>query len=155
MCLALYIGSTRTLPVIPCPDYPRSVFLSTAWPEMAQRFSTSELAEEQQVVRKHFSLPNVIFAGSYEGCSCGFNYGRQYPDNQDDKDHLRAARESVVALVEYVRDNEVMELYACWFGDESLPHVTERAVSIEELSSATFFFRDKELLHVEAELGAK
>ena len=148
MCLALYIGSTRTLPLIPYPDYPRSALASAEWPQMAQRFCTAELAEEEQVVRRHFSMPIVVLAGSYEGCSCGFNYGRQYPGYENEKEDLRAAQESVSALVAYIRDNQVRELYACWFGDESLPHETERRVTIAELSSATFFFREKELLHV-------
>lgn len=107
MCLALYIASEKALPLIEYPNYPQSVFTLPEWPGMAQRFHISTLKENQEIVRKHFSMPNVVFAGSYEGCSCGFNYGREYPDYEDDKEHLNAARESVGELVTYIRHNEV------------------------------------------------
>ncbi len=148
MCLALYIASEKALPLIEYPNYPQSVFTLPEWPDMAQRFHISTLKENQEIVRKHFSIPNVVFAGSYEGCSCGFNYGREYPDYEDDKEHLNAARESVGQLVTYIRNNEIKELYACWFDDESLSQVAERTVTIEELSSPTFVFNQKELLRV-------
>jgi hypothetical protein len=148
MCLALYIGSEQVLPLIPYPDYPQSVFSLPEWPNMAQRFHTAALNEKQEIVQKHFSMPNIVFAGSYEGCSCGFNYGREYPDDENDEIHLCAARESITELITYIRNNRVKEIYACWFDDEGLSQQTQRTVAIEELSSPAFVFKKKELLIV-------
>lgn len=148
MCLALYIGSEKELPLISYPDYPQSVIYLPEWPMVAQRFHIEALGEKNQKVRAHFSTPYVVLAGSYEKCSCGFNYGREYPDYEDDKDHLLVARESVVELVSYIRNNNVKEIYSCWFDDEALPQESERTVMVEELLSSTFVFKQKELLHI-------
>ncbi|MAT97194.1 MAG: hypothetical protein CL608_08630 [Anaerolineaceae bacterium] len=146
MCLALYIGSAKELPEIKYGEVSKEVFQSPEWPAVAQRFTVSALNEGQEVVRKHFSVPFVSFAGSYEGCSCGFNYGREYPEYDDDKEHQRAAQESIVELVRYIRDHEVEEIYACWFDDESLPLETIRKASLDDLSSPTFMFKQKGLI---------
>ena len=148
MCLALYIGSEKVLPLISYPDYPQSVICSPEWPTVAQRFHTQALGEKNQKVRAHFSTSYVVLAGSYERCSCGFNYGREYPDDEDDKDHLLVARESVEELVNYVRKNNVTEIYSCMFNEEALPKESERTVMVEELLSSTFVFKQKELLHI-------
>ena len=148
MCLALYIGSEKVLPLISYPDYPQSVIYSREWPTVAQRFHIEALGEKNQKVRAHFSTSHVVLAGSYERCSCGFNYGREYPDDVVDKDHLLGARESVVELVSYVLRNNVTEIYSCWFDDEALPKDSERTVMVEELLSSTFVFKQRELLHI-------
>jgi hypothetical protein len=100
-------------------------------------------------VRSHFSHPHVLYAGSYEGCGCGFNYGRQYPEAEDDTEHLRAARESVTELVRYVRDSRVREIYCCWFDDESKPMVQQRTVKSELLASPDLVFGERELLVID------
>jgi len=148
MCLALYIGSEKVLPLISYPDYPQSVICSPDWPTVAQRFHIEALGEKNQKVRAHFSTSYVVLAGSYERCSCGFNYGKEYSDYEDDKDHLLVARESVEELVNYVRKNNVTEIYSCWFDDEALPKESERTVTVGELLSSTFVFKQKELLHI-------
>jgi len=147
MCLALYIGSENDLPEIELRKIPKEIFKLSEWPAVAQRFRVSALDAKQHVVRCHFSVPFVYFAGSYEGCSCGFNYGRgEFTEYANDKDHLLAAQESVAELVRYIRDHQVKELYACSFNDESLPNETIRIVSIEDLASQTFVFKQRELI---------
>ena len=148
MCLALYIGSEKVLPLISYPDYPQSVICSPDWPTVAQRFHIEALGEKNQKVRAHFSTSYVVLAGSYERCSCGFNYGKEYSDYEDDKDHLLVARESVEELVNYVRKNNVTEIYSCTLDNEALPKESERTVMVEELLSSTFVFKQKELLHI-------
>ena len=104
---------------------------------------------DQHIVRAHFSTPHVLFAASYEGCSCGFNYGRgDNSEYEDDEEQLLAARESVAELVRYVREHRVKELYACWFNDEALPQESERWVTVDDLSSPTFVFIQKQLLRI-------
>jgi hypothetical protein len=121
---------------------------SREWPMVAQRFHTQALDEKNQKVRAHFSTPYIVLVGSYEKCSCGFNYGREYPDYEDDKDHLLVARESVIELVSYIRNNNVKEIYSCELDDEALPKESERTVMVEELLLSTFVFKQKELLHI-------
>ena len=149
MCMAIYIASDRLLPVIEQREIPKDAMSSPTWPREAQRFHTAPLHSEQEAVRSHFSLPHVLYAGSYEGCGCGFNFGREYPDAEDDEGQLAAARESVAELVRYVRDSGVREIYSCWFDDETKPTAHERTITLETLASQAFFFREQELLRID------
>lgn len=121
---------------------------SPLWPREAQRFHTAPLRPEQEAVRSHFSLPHVLYAGSYEGCGCGFNFGREYPEAEDDEEHLIAARESVAELVRYVRNSGVREIYSCWFDDEVKPTTHERALTPDTLALPDFFFCEQELVRI-------
>jgi hypothetical protein len=127
--MALYIASDRPLPLRP-------------W--QAQPFHTAELKPDQEAVRSHFSNPHVVYAGSYEGCGCGFNYGREHPETDDDPENLAAAKESVAELVRYVQESGVREIYCCWFDDESEPAAHKRTVTPAILGAQDFFFRFRE-----------
>src|SRR4051794_21574189 len=148
MCLALYVTADGPLQIVPLRHYPAGLFNSPAWPREAQRFHTAELSADQYAVRGYFSHSNVLYAGSYEGCGCGFNFGRAFPLGDDDPEHLSAACESVAQLVRYVREFEVRELFCCWSGEESKTPVHRRNVAAEELASPDFYFREQELLTV-------
>ena len=100
-------------------------------------------------MRSHFSHPYVLYAGSYEGCGCGFNYGRGCPEVEDDAEYLAAARESVAQLVRYVRDSGVREIYSCWFDDEAEPTIQQRTVTPETLALPDFIFGKHELLKID------
>lgn len=148
MCLALYLAADRSLPLIPQREYPKDVMSSPTWPQESQRFQTAALRPEQDSVRTHFSHAHVRYAGSYEGCGCGFNFARQYPDFEDDLKHLAVARESVAELLRYVVEYQVREIYVCWFGDEAKPTVHHRTITPNELIVPDFFFREQELLEI-------
>ncbi len=147
--MALYLASDRSLPLTKQPVYPKDCTSSPTWPKEAQRFHTAKLQPTQESVRSHFSHPHVLYAGSYEGCGCGFNYGREYPEVEADAEHLTAARESVAEFVRYVRDSSVREIYSCWFDDETKPTVRERSVTPETLALPDFVFGEQELLRID------
>jgi hypothetical protein len=149
MCMAVYIASDRPLPLTKQPEYPKDCISSPTWPMEAQRFHTAELRPAQEAVRSHFQFPHVLYAGSYEGCGCGFNFGREYPSDEDDPKHLTVARESVADLIRYVRESGVRQIYSCWFDDEAKPTAHERTVKPEALAAQDFFFREQELLSID------
>ena len=62
MCMMVYLAADQPL---------REV----AWNEAAPAFNTSPLASDEHRVRRQFSKPHLIYAGSHEGCSCGFQLG--------------------------------------------------------------------------------
>ena len=144
--MAIYIASDKPLSIIKRQEYSKDIISSPAWPQEAQRFHTAELQSKQDVVRSHFGFPHVLYAGSYESCGCGFNYGREYPDYEDDPGHLTAARESVAALVQYIRESGVRQIYSCWFDEEAKPTALERAATPDIIGEKNFFFRQQELL---------
>jgi len=149
MCLALYRASGHQMQIIQQREYPKDAMSSPTWPREAQRFHTAELRPGQEAVRAHFSHPQVLYAGSYEGCGCGFDFGREYPEAEDEPEQLIAAAQSVEELVRYVRELRVLQIYTCWFGDEAQPTLHERTVTPATLASQEFFFREQELLSID------
>ena len=96
----------------------------------------------------NFSTPEVYFAGSYEGCGCAFNYGREYPSLEADQEEIETAEKSVKEMVEYISSNQVTEIFACWMGDEEKKPNSFREISTEQIGAKDFFFKEQELLKV-------
>jgi hypothetical protein len=149
MCLALYIAGEHPLPIVDPSPVSSGAKSAPDEPGQAESFLTAELRPEQVAARAHFSSRYVLYAGGSEGCACVFNYGRQYPDLEDDEAYRAVAREVVAALVRYVADSQVQEIYGCCFGDEGQQKLSERTVTPATLRSPSFFFRERELLRVE------
>src|SRR4051812_45959015 len=70
MCMVVYIASDYPLP-------------TSSWDEARPRFHVTELSERDEPVRRQFSKPCAYYAGSHEGCGCGFQYG-EYPGYQEE-----------------------------------------------------------------------
>jgi hypothetical protein len=62
MCYMLYLGSDVPLP-------------TSKWRKESPGFFLSDTEDEIQVARRHFSKHHVYYAGSHEGCGCGFFFG--------------------------------------------------------------------------------
>ncbi len=143
MCMMVYIAADTSLPIIEW-QYEKSVF------------SVTELLKGEECVRKQFTKSFVYYLGSYEGCGCGFSYGDEYGDEPiEDEDDLKrdiAARESVRQLSEYlsyVVKSGLIELYACWDGDQEA-NVEERLnVTPAYFGGESFAFEEKQFLEVQ------
>ena len=133
--MALYFASDKALTLIP-------------WSADAPAFHVTELKQEQKRVRAQFSHPHVYYVGSHEGCGCPLNYGREYPEHEDDPTELAAAHECVARLSAFLRESRVPQVYACQFDEEHHPREHERSVTPEQLRASDFVFRDRELLEV-------
>ena len=62
MCMVVYVASDYALP-------------TSAWDQARPRYYVEEVSDRDAPVRRHFSQPCVYYAGSHEGCGCGFNSG--------------------------------------------------------------------------------
>lgn len=132
-----YIASGDPLPLI-------------SWRPDSPAFNVTELAEQEQSVVRHFSLPLVRQAGSHTNCGCGFNEGCEHPQIHDDSVAARAdSLESSSQLARYVREHRVEQIYSCWSGDESELKEFERHIKPDDLVAPGFFFRERELLHID------
>lgn len=138
MCIVVYLASRSPLPLIP-------------FREDAPGFNVTELDEQEQTVRRHFTLPYVVQAGSHTSCGCGFNEGREYPaEAYDDPATERAdALRSSAQLAQYVREHRVEQIYSCWSGFESDPPELERRITPNDLVEEAFFFDEGELFRVD------
>ncbi|MGN6725084.1 MAG: hypothetical protein ACTHLZ_04140 [Tepidisphaeraceae bacterium] len=112
-------------------------------------FHVIEVRPFDEIVKKHFSKPYVYYAGSYEGCGCGFQYGRQYPQLENDREEMEAADASRHAIEQYVRSaleaQSSVELYACWSGDEAKLPEASRVIDVPRFQDG---FKERELVIV-------
>jgi hypothetical protein len=106
--MALFIAAAEPLETIP-------------WDESRPGFNVQSITESEEVVRRHFTKPNVYYVGAHTGCSCGFAFG--LPDVKDEAEQAEdaAGRRSVADLQRYVagaveRLGEV-EMFSAWEGD--------------------------------------
>jgi hypothetical protein len=137
MCMMVYVASDYPLP-------------TSAWDPTRPHFHVTELSDRDEPVRRQFSKPCVYYAGSHEGCGCGFQYG-EYEGEEEDA-ALAAARDSRRRLAEFLaaalQHQSEVELFACWDGDQATPAEHRGRVRPADLVRDRTFFREKELLVV-------
>ena len=88
-----------------------------------------------------------MYAGSYEGCGCGFQYG-EYPAESYEPGEFRQRRDSLDAFAKYLRAElsrvGTIEVFACWDGDQELEPVHHRTLTPAALERDDFFFIKRE-----------
>lgn len=137
MCLAVYIASATALPLV-------------TWDEARPAFYVDGVAPNDPV-RARFSMPNVNYLGSHEGCGCGFKYGVMPAglEDQDDEAKGRAAVDALRAYVAKAAVGQPIEMFACWEGEQQLPVLETERISPEQLGGESFDFQQRHLLRVE------
>ena len=110
MCYALFIASEKPIQLRSRNKYEPG-------------FYVTDLPERKETVIAQFSKPNVYYAGSHEGCGCGFVYDDLSPDAKDAFTENELAKQSVRDLVEFLNSElqkgNDLELFFCWEGGES------------------------------------
>lgn len=137
----VYISADQPLPLI-------------EWQEDKPAFYVCELAQDETRVTKQFTKPFVYYAGSHQGCGCGFTYGQWPIEKEEDKIEDLAARESVKSLSLYLRNavqQGPVELYACWDGDQEAEPEYRTVVTPEQITGETFEFKEKQFLTIRKE----
>ena len=134
--MMVYIASDYSLPTI-------------GWDKTHPRFHVTELTERDQPVKRQFSKPFVYYAGSHEGCGCGFQYG-EYEGFEEDPTELAAAKDSRRKLTEFLsvalQHQQSVELFACWDGDQGALPEHRGSARPSDLMRARTFFREREFL---------
>jgi len=133
MCMAVYIAANSPLTLLP-------------WNAASPQFYVAAVDSEDVAARGQFTEAHVYYAGSHEGCGCGFQYG-QYPEFEDDERPLKRASldqfatylDSVVARVGPIR------VFACWEGDQTAPVSHRRDLTPNALRRGDFFFLEREM----------
>jgi hypothetical protein len=132
--MAVYIAAEKPLDLVP-------------WSEDDPAFYVSELEGTDEKARDQFTEPYVYFAGSHEGCGCGFQYGSITDDSRSEE---RAARRaSLESFSSYLQQQlhrvPVIRVYACWEGDQQAQVAHRRALVPSDLLSEAFVFLEREL----------
>jgi len=134
MCWALYLASDKELPLIP-------------WEKASPAFNTTALSEADISVKSQFSLRNVIYLGSYQGCGCGF-----MPADEDEPKDIANRAATVQALSCYL-DNALLqathlEMFLCWEGDQTQSPVSKKVVFPQDFLVEEFPLAEKEFAKV-------
>jgi hypothetical protein len=132
MCLAVYAASDAPLP-------------ESMWDQSAPAFYLEPVPEAESV-RKQFRYRHVYYAGSHEGCGCGFS-----KDGRDE-DELKKCQENYNALAAllapHVRNGADVELFACWEGQQTAQPAAIAAIAVEQLLEPQFELEELSLLTV-------
>ncbi len=125
MCLALYISSSKPLPLLP---------LDPAQPA----FHVHELPTAAAAVRAHFTHPHVYYVGSAQGCSCAFNYEHEFEPIRSLERYLKIA----------LADGNELEGFACRTGREAKEVKHSTVVTPETIAMPRFYFHDGHFLRI-------
>lgn len=132
MCLAVYIASSIELP-------------TSKWNELVPAFYLEAVSTGEKII-KQFSLPNVYYAGSHEGCGCGFfKEGEEGEEFEIHQSNYASLAQCIRSAHEKGAD---VELFVCWEGDQgSKPEFVE-STTAAELESPAYQFKEKQFIHV-------
>ena len=150
MCLVLYIGSDAACPLLEPQDFSVVDYDDPSWPSKVIPFSVQEVVGDEKPVEKHFGTKIVRYAGSFEGCGCGFNasYVSEWEEPAEPGERFLTGRESRRLLREYVEKHHVRQIYACWSGDEALPPEVHLDITPEQITDSTFRIPERAMLRI-------
>jgi len=130
VCYALYIGSEGELPVELAGDSDND----RMW------LRALEGRDDRSVVGK-FTKANVYYAASWQDCGCGwiadtalFERPKQRARSRELTRLCMTQLRELIALL--LRDDETVELYFTWEGEQSHPVKRQLAVHLDEIGDA-------------------
>ncbi|MDR2189498.1 MAG: hypothetical protein LBE62_15855 [Azonexus sp.] len=131
MCLAVYVASD-----VPLPESSKHA--------PAFYLESVPLSEK---VRRQFRLAHVYYAGSHEGCGCGFSKdGRDSQELEQCQQNYRSLAE---VLSPVVREGAQVQLFTCWEGDQSTNPETTDIITVEQLVEPKFELQQLSLLTIQ------
>ena len=111
MCTAVYVATS--LPVE-----------TTKWNKEAPAFYVKEL-EGYDELRRRFAPRSVYYAGSHEGCGCGFVFYDGDPER----------RRALDALIAFIRRVAPADVFVCWEGQQTEAPAWEKVVTSGDLGT--------------------
>lgn len=133
MCLAVYIASDKPLPLI-------------SWVEEKPAFYVEEVRKDEACVKKQFKYQHIYYAGSHEGCGCGF-----FKDGEVGEE-LSQAEENYNKLSYYLKkakeSGAKLQIFSCWEGDQTAKPEYREEINEGILNEKQFEFKEKALYEV-------
>ncbi len=128
MCLAVYIASNVTLPLV-------------EWDEKQPGFNITSLSGYGIKVEKQFVYQHVVYAGPHEGCGCGF-----FKEGEvgDELAQVQLNYDSLALYLKSKTSTDVkFEIYSCWEGDQEEEPEFKEKIEICDLMAPEFEFKEK------------
>ena len=136
MCHVLYMASDKERPLVSWDDSRRGFHVRTG----------------DEVTLPHLTKPHIRYLGSDESCGCGFQH-LPLSMIEDEAQRLKV-KDNQAGLARYLAtclaDEESIELFTCWNGDEAHPLEHRREIRVSDLLKDDFEFMEKELVTVRA-----
>ncbi len=134
MCYMLYLGSDVPLP-------------TSEWRKEAPGFYLSDSGRDGDVPKasRHFSKPHVYYAGSHEGCGCGFFFG-EFDDPEEYGQSKDSARDLVDMIDQALASSDSAELLVTWAACEKKKPKRELEMNPYELLKDEFPLEEQEFV---------
>ena len=133
MCLMVYIGSDKPLPLVD-------------WNENKRAFNISELTKYEKHVETQFKFSYVYNAGSHLGCGCGFI------KESKDEEELAQVNHNYIQLSAYLQKaretQATIHIFSCWDGDQDAKPEHRKEINLQRLIEADFEFKEKALYEI-------
>ena len=133
MCLAVYIASDKPLPLI-------------SWVEEKPSFYVEEAKNDNTGVKKQFKYQYIYYAGTHEGCGCGF-----FKDGEVGEE-LAKVEENYTNLSVFLKNAKEsgakLQIFSCWEGDQTAEPEFREEINEENLNEKEFEFKEKALYQV-------
>ena len=116
---------------------------------------------DPELVKSHFSLPEVAYIGSDMGCGCGFRsivfqsggWPEEWIIDQGECDPPDSSLQNHQELHDLIRPfleaGEAIELYGCWDGEESYRTEHQEEIRSGRLLEPNFWFRQRGLYKIQ------
>jgi len=136
--MAIYLAANEPLPLL--ADHVGATFYTTVLRD-----------RNDEVVRQQFTKPHVVYAGSYEGCGCGF-FKLEHAEYAE-PDEVEACRRSLSALAEYLSDVlrrcDSVEIFTCWEGDQARPASHRGIATPSQVATGILKWDSRELFTIQ------
>ena len=151
--MVYYIAGEETLPLIPPQKWDGIDTAADGWQSKVVPFSVEALDDSNKMVGEKFAEECVRYAGSFEGCGCGFRASVFIDEDAGPPgDHELAGRSSREHLHQYVLKHRVSSLYVCWSGDEAQPAKNIAILDPNRIIDFTFAFEERCLYRIAEDL---
>lgn len=141
--MVFYIASDKEMPLVSPQNWDEVDTKEAGWESKVVPFSVELLDDTNRIVVERFDFPVVRYAGSFEGCGCGFGVCVIDEDSDPPDEHELAGRTSREHLYDYVVRNGVRTLYCCWSGDEKEPVEHTETLIPEQILDFHFEFKER------------
>lgn len=139
--MTFFIGTQEKLP-------------SIAFDKNHPTFYTKLPGEDEQLIYKHISLPNILYFGSHQGCGCGFRHALlddgkwlQVLDEEETFSEIESVKKNHEELYKYIMalkaDNTLTEIYGCWDGDLKKASESREEITVNDLIDKDFYFKER------------
>lgn len=135
MCMTLYLSANSKMPRI-------------KWDKNSPAFNAKDLEESENAVRNYFSLSDVLYVGSDQGCGCGFRHallsnGEWLNVIEEDNNSEQINHQALLDYIRTYTNDGLIEIYSSWNGDVNDLPICKEEINGKDLINKDFYFKER------------